>query len=497
MNNVHALALLYEAGRYTYGYENHAKKDEAAFTKTIEMFKEAKSIIFNSMITNEEAMILQQLKKKFAYKLVNKEAKKFQAFLNDFSSVSGKHLYGGSLNTVKSCDAVIVLGCSVSIDNPMLALALEGAHKERDAYIAYMHPLEDESLKNIVAQYVKYEVSSEEGLVAMLADLVLNEEGKARSKSFFDDLDVGYICGESSVGEEEFDLLAQKLLAREKHVLVVGSDLYNHPRSKNIAKTLGMISKYSDFEIVMIPPEANALGVALICDLDEVAEGKTIGYNIHADYTLSFLGDGDLDMPALKQQEGTFTSLDKKVLSLNGAIGFDGYRLNDIANTLGVHAKSTIDYTAKLPVLSGYKAVAFDELEKSTTMSEVIGGYELENIDVKSESEVLEDVDDISEFNGTVVYRCNHSLSQFDPKIEKSEPVEGELVLLGSKQFATAAKVKAGTMVRFEMDGKTYQRKFEVSENLKGTIAYNPVFDSTDNYDEYRYKRVNLEEVNE
>ena len=52
-------------------------------------------------------------------------------------------------------------------------------------------------------------------------------------------------------------------------------------------------------------------------------------------------------------------------------------------------------------------------------------------------------------------------------------------------------------MVRFEMDGKTYQRKFKVSDGLKGTIAYNPVFDSTDNYDEYRYKRVKLEEVDE
>ena len=64
MNNVHVLESLCEAGRYIYGYENSAKKDETAFTKTIEMFKQADSIIFNSMITNEETMILQTLKEK-------------------------------------------------------------------------------------------------------------------------------------------------------------------------------------------------------------------------------------------------------------------------------------------------------------------------------------------------------------------------------------------------------------------------------------------------
>ncbi len=490
MNNVHALEFLCEAGHYIYGYENHAKKDEAAFAKTIEMFKDADTIIFNSMITNEEAIILQELKQKYGYKLINKEAKKFQEFLRDFGSISGKQLYSASLNTVKECDAAIILGSCVSADNPVVQSSLENAKNNRGAYIAYMHPLEDKSLENIVEQYIKYEVGSEEGLVAMLADLFLSEEAKEKSKSFFDDLDVGYICGESSVGEEEFELMGQKLLGCKKRVLIVGSDLFNHPRSKNIAKILGMISKHSDIEIFMIPSEVNTLGVALICDLDNVSEGKTIGYNIHADYTLSFLGDGDLDMPALSQQEGTFTLLDKKVVSLNNAIAYDGYRLNDISNALGLEAKSSIDYTAKLPVMAGYKAVAFDELENSYLMSELVRGYELDNVDVKSENEQLEDVDDICEFNGTVVYRCN-------PSMDKSHQVKADLVLLGSEQFATAAKVKAGTMVRFEMDGKTYQRKFEVSEDLKGTIAYNPVFDSTDNYDEYRYKRVNLEEVNE
>lgn len=489
MNNIHVLESLCEAGRFVYAYENDAKKDEVAFVKTIEIFKQADTVIFNSMITNEEAMILQELKEMHGYKLVNKETKKFQKFLNDFGSLSGKHLYSGNLDAIKGSDFSIVIGCSISSDNPLVRSSLETAHNERNAYSAYMHPLEDESLKNVVTQHIKHEVGSEEGLVAMLADLIVNEEGKEKYKSFFNALDDGYICGESSVGEEEFEYIYEKLLQHEKHVLIVGSDVFNHPRAKNIAKMLGMISKYSDFEIVMIPPEVNSLGVALICDLDEVAEGKTIGYNVKGDYTLSFLGDGNLDMPALSQQEGTFTSLDKRVLALNAATAYEGYTLNDIANALGVQAERSIDYTAKLPVTSGYKAVAFNALENS--------GYTLENMNVKIEDETPEDIDDISEFNGTVIYRCNHPLSQLNPFKDEAHQIKGDLEILGSKQFARVAKMSTGTMVRFEMDGKTYERKLKVSENLKGTVAYNPVFDSTDNYDEYRYKRVKLEEVNE
>jgi len=489
MNNVRALESLCEAGRYAYGYENRAKKDETAFEKTVEVFKKSDTIIFNSMITNEEAMILQKLKEKYGYKLVNKEAKKFQEFLNYFSNASGKRLYSGDLNTLEGCDAAIVLGSCISVDNPRVRKSLEIARKERNAFISYMHSFEDASLENIIEQYVKYEVGSEEGLVAMLADLVVNEDAKEKHKAFFDELDVGYICGESSVGEEEFDAIDEKLRSHENAVLVIGSDLFNHPRSKNIAKILGMIAKESAVDIFMIPPEVNTLGVALICDLDEVAEGKTIGYNVKADYVLSFLGEGDLDMPGLCQQEGTLTSAEKRVIPLKDAVDFDGYRLNDIANALGIQAEKSIDYTAKLPVASGYKAVRHNDLENS--------GYELENVDVKIEDDWVEDIDDISEFNGTVVYRCNYPLSQFNPDANKLDRIKQNLVLLGSKQFATAAKIKAGTMVRFEMDGKTYQREFKVSEDLKGTIAYNPVFDSTENYDEYRYKRVKLEEVDE
>ncbi len=495
VTNEVAIESLCGAGRFAYDFENRATKDELAFVKAVEAFKGADSIVFNSMITNEEAAVLQALKEKFSYKLINKEAKKYQEFLENFASVSGTKLYSGSLKTIEESDFAVTLGCSISADNPMVRFALNIAHNKRSAYVTCMHPLEDESLRNVITQYVKYEVGSEEGLLAMLCDLVVNEEAREKYSSFFDSLDSGYICGESSVGEEEFGLLYQKLRRKTKPVLVAGADLYNHPRAKNIAKLLGMIAKYSEFDLVIVPPETNSLGVALICDLDSVPGVKSIGYNVKGDFTLSALGEGDLDMPALNQQEGTFTSLDKKVVPLNVAVEFKGYELNDIANALGVKAKNVIDYTATLPQNSGYKDIEFDALENRFTMFEGIRGYELENVNVKGDDSI-EEIDDLAEYNGSVIYRCNFPFNQFNSFTNKAHQTESEPFLEGSKQFAIASKISAGDTVRFTMDGKEYIRKFKISKELKGTLALNPVFDSTDNYDEYRYKQVKLEVVN-
>ena len=56
------------------------KKDEIAFAKTVQAFKEAGTIIFNSDISNEDAMILQSLKERFNYKLLIKKQRSFKTF---------------------------------------------------------------------------------------------------------------------------------------------------------------------------------------------------------------------------------------------------------------------------------------------------------------------------------------------------------------------------------------------------------------------------------
>ena len=56
------------------------------------------------------------------------------------------------------------------------------------------------------------------------------------------------------------------------------------------------------------------------------------------------MGYGHFNVPALNQQEGTFTSIDLKVVNTNAAITFDGYCLNDLANEI---KKSSLLKTTK------------------------------------------------------------------------------------------------------------------------------------------------------
>ena len=483
------------AGRFGYDYENRVTcKDEDAFEKAIEAFKSAKSIHFNSMISNEEAYILQSLKEKHGYKLINHEAKAYQDFMRAYTSVSGQKLYSATLDSVKKSDFAISLGCSISSDNPMVRFALSQAVNNNRAYVCDMHPIEDESIRNIVSQYVKYEVGSEEGLMALLCRDYILDEHKENFLEFLDSLDEGYICGESSVGEEEFEKLFKNKMRKKSAVLILGADLFSHPRANNIAKMAGLLERYSDFEVLIAPSNTNTLGVSLICDLDSGSEAPSVGYNAKADFVLSALGDGNLDMPAMNQQEGTLTSIDKEVVPMNAALAYGGYELSDIANVLGVTCKHLIDFTCKLPANRGYSMIEFDDLDNYyLNDGHHIRGYKLKNRKIKAAGKP-DEIADIDEYNGSVIYSCN-PISQFNVFTDKAHQIVDKAVLIGSQQFADAAKIKGGVDVSFEVNGQKFTRKFQVGHKLKGTVAYNPDFDLLEKSAAYRYTQVKLERV--
>jgi len=484
------------AGRFGYDFENKVEsKDSEAFAKVVAGFKDAKSIRFKSMITNEEAYLLQALKKEHGYNLINDEAKAFQEFLTAYSTSSGETLYSGDLDGVQKSDYAVTLGCSISNDNPMVRFALAQAVKRNKAYVGMMHPIEDSSIQNIVTQHFKHEVGSEEGLIAMLCNYFVNDEGKTLYKSFFDSLDSGYISGESSIGEEEFELLKTKMIRKKAPVIILGADLYSHPKAKNIAKMAGMLNRYSDFEVVMIPSDTNTLGVSLICDLDDEEISPTVGYNAEADITLSSLGNGTLDMPALNQQEGTFTTVNKEVVPLNAALSYNGYELSDIANELGVSCENVIDFTSELPKTKGFNGSEFDALQNYYTNSgEQVRGYKLKVKSKKPTKPSVDEISEIKEYNGSVVYSCN-TISQFNLFTDKADQIIDKALLNGSQQFADVAKIHSGDDVTFTIDGKTFTRKFHLNNKLKGTIAFNPDFDSVQKSALYRYQQVKVERV--
>ncbi|HFU76143.1 MAG TPA: hypothetical protein ENK66_07850, partial [Arcobacter sp.] len=159
-----------------------------------------------------------------------------------------------SANLIEQSDFIVMLGTRITLDNRTINESVDCAIKNQGAEFIYMHPIDDVLLEEKYTQFIKYEVGSEEAVVAMLAFYLL--EGVTLDntiKEYLVELDMGYLSGESSVGEEECEDIVQKLANKKSKILIIGSDLYTHERATNIAKLLGLINKYTDFEIIMIP----------------------------------------------------------------------------------------------------------------------------------------------------------------------------------------------------------------------------------------------------
>jgi NADH-quinone oxidoreductase subunit G len=496
VTNDFEVATLCGAGRFGFDFDIQATKDETLFEKAVLAFKEAKAIRFSSLITNEEALVLQRLKEKLGIKLFNEEARAYQSFMGAYSSISGKSAFSGSLDAISQSDAIIVLGGRVSSDNPAVRYAMTTAARHNGAKIIYMHPMEDGLLQNVVTQMVKYEAGSEEGVMAMLAKTLLaGYDMSDETKAFLDSLDEGYLCAESNVGDEEFSKISKSLLRAKRKTLVIGTDVLSHKRSANIARLCALIEATTDFSLVLVPQNVNTVGVSLICDLDQDEKiSNVVGYNAPGDFVIGSIGECDMVLPALNSQEGTFVSLNYQLLATNVAIAFEGYCLNDIAQGLGLKAQNTIDYTVQLPTQKGFKGVEFDALNNFYgALGEDNRGYMLEMVEV-AKNGVVETIDDLPEFNGTVIYRCN-PVNQFNSYTARTTQLEKDNTLRGSMQFATAARISHGDRVVIE--GSDEVKTFVLDETLKGTIALSPFYEKLfgGSHESYRFEKIKLTKV--
>ena len=496
VKNNYEFTSLCGAGRFGFDFDNSAIKDVTAFNRAIEALKNAKAIRFSSIITNEEAHMLQLFKEKFDLKLFNEDARLYQEFMQAYSSVSGKLHHSGSMDAIKQADAAIVVGTRIATDNPMVRYALRTASQHNGAKIVYAHPMEDALMKNTATQFMKYEAGSEEGVIALLANEILNGcDLDEASRSFFDELDLGYLEAESNIGDDEIKLMRKSFARSTKRVLVVGSDLFAHVRAKNIAKIVALIEKYSNYSVVIVPVEANTVGVSLLCELDkDETTQNVVGYNAKGDFVLSSTHEADLAMPALNQVEGTVVNVDNQLLPLNVALAFEGYILNDLANALGIYKENTIDYTRELDSSKGFQAVEFDALENFLAQDgEDIRGYILDEVTCSVDGS-LEPVDELPEFNGTVIYHCDPVL-QFNKYTNSTKQLEKDNSLRGSAQFAAAAKISDGDEVEVSFASRTIKRVFKQDDELKGTIALNPTFDIGKDFAQYRFEKSKIVRV--
>ncbi len=544
------------AGRYGYDYQNAGvTKDEVAFNAAVEAFKKADTIKFTSTITNEEAYLLQAMKEKFGFKLVNNEAKAFQTFLNDYSEVSGTKLYGSDLEKVHNSNFVVSIGSALKTDNPNARYALNNSMTVNKGAGLYFHPVKDpiieglgksimtvqhaplqeeaalylvldlfadkEKLPSDIAEYlasfhsektITVTETIKEKVIEIVKEMKVNEETgeeeevevekskmvpkKVEKEVVVDDNKLLEILGADA---KFMEALEKNLKKKDKFQLMVGADLYTHPNSKNLARLVAIVEKYTAFELTMIPPLTNSLGVALICELDDEATGYTLGYNTKADFTLSALGDGDLDMPAINQQEGTLTSINKRVNPTNAAIGYGGYELNDIANALGFDAEHVINYTVSLPTAAGFKAEEFDNLPNHYENDGTeVRGYVLENVAVKaSDDESVEKFSD-AKLEGSIIYLAN-PVRQFTDFTNKTTNLDEESGIYMSEEFLSNSDINAGDSVKVKTQNGELTAKVVSDNKIQGDIVVIPTFDSKLNsealVENYRFATASIEKV--
>ncbi len=524
------------AGRYGYDFENRGvTKDKAAFDAAIAAFEKADTIRFTSTVSNEEALILQKLKEKKGYRLINEEARTFKSFLDNYAAVTGQQLYGGDLKRAHNATFVVSVGTVLKSDNPNARYAFNNAIKMNKGAGLYFHPLKDPVIEGIgksvftayhkplreeaalylildvfgdkeklpadVTEYlasfhtlktVTVEETVKEKVVEKVMVKKLNEETgeeeeveeekttmvpKTVSKEV--EVDENRLLELLDIDAEEWNAFMEKNLAKkDAFALIAGPDLYTHPNAKNLARLLALIEKYSSFELTMIPPLSNTLGVALICDLDAEAGDYSIGYNTEGDFTLSALGDGDLDMPAMNQQEGTLTSIEKRVNPTNAALPYEGYNLKDVANALGLSARYTIEYTKQLPTQAGFEAVEFDNLpNRFENDGTEVRGYALKNISVATGDETVEKIDETLLLDGENIIYAANPIRQFTAFTMKPHQLNEQSGIYLSPEKMAAEGLAEGDLVRVKT--ATGEQSLRVVEDNKigGNVMCVTTFD--------------------
>ena len=162
------------AGRFGYDFENkNIEKNEKSFQKAIESFKIAKNVKFNSTITNEEALILQKLKEKLKFNLVNDEVLSFKNFLETYKKYSGNSLYTTDCKEILNSDFVISIGTSLRNDNPNARYAFNSVQKMNKGAGLYFHPVEDSIVKTFGKNIsiFNHKVGQEEFVLYLILDL--------------------------------------------------------------------------------------------------------------------------------------------------------------------------------------------------------------------------------------------------------------------------------------------------------------------------------------
>ena len=205
-------------------------------------------------------------------------------------------------------------------------------------------------------------------------------------------------------------------------------------------------------------------------------------------------------MPAMNQQEGTLTSIQLRVNPTNAALPYEGYELNDIANALGLSASETIDYTAQLGEIAGFKSEQFDDLPNHyTNRGEEKRGYELQIVTTESgDDESVTAFDEKAAMNDTLIYLANPTL-QFNDFTNMSHQLSEEVGLYVSSDYAKTNELAEGDKVLVETKQGSLELHVKIDSKIGGNIPLVPSFDSNLNsealFNDYRFNSATIKKV--
>ncbi|PAF42197.1 2Fe-2S iron-sulfur cluster-binding protein [Helicobacter sp. 11S03491-1] len=469
-------AQLCHSGRHNFVNAPICKKDESQLHKAVEAFQNAQAIRISTQISNEEAYVLAYLKDKLHLKLYCEEARGYQNFISILKSTSKSPLHK-TKDVLKESDVCMSLASFIFDEIPVLkSQIIQTITKQNTRYIC-LHPIPDERLQKHT--YIQYEVQTELGVTAlMLASFLQGIQLPEEIKNFIDNLDIGYLSSESNIAEEELENLREIFKQSKNPVLFIGYELFYHQHSQQIAYMLGLIEKYTPIKIIVLSPSGNAIGISLICNLDEdTCENKgVIGYKTQGEFVLNeaiediiyeqnqdFILKSDFTLPSMLQLEGSIVNIDYQLLPVNPSLPYEGYDICDIAQNFGMPETSLIEFTHKLPPEKGFRPIFYDDLKNYFDQNGAEHrGYSLQTKPFISKEISLHKIDFLPESNGSILYIPKYSgnFLGFDmPKI------------LGSKQFGIANKISSNQKISCMFGNKEFICEFIEQDYLKGMVA--------------------------
>lgn len=209
---------------------------------------------------------------------------------------------------------ILVMGTLLSHHDKASLERLE-ACVNAGAKVVYLFTMEDAIFSAKSDFFSRYEVGSEEGVMALLAkNLLLHVKLPEPLSLYFETLDDGYLSAESNLGEEEIEEIGS-LYAKAKRVLIeLGDDILMHPRRHNIIRLAQTIATYGKAELSVAQP------VLDVDALEEVAPLKsfdgTVVYRCISDgkHEGELLGSGQFQIAAkIQHGENVSVSIDKEV----------------------------------------------------------------------------------------------------------------------------------------------------------------------------------------